>query len=99
VDRLCKLLRRAAMSAYVSIRPHTDRLCKQTEHLFCRKSTASAWSPSTPTPPRRHFAYSYCAARVQRQYLYFCTSKASKLSTCARAGVSICTFVLVKQAK
>ena len=34
-----------------------------------------------------------------RQYLYVCASEASKLRTCARVaqGVSICTFVLVKQ--
>jgi hypothetical protein len=46
--------------------------------------------------------------RLQRQYLYVCTSKSSKLSTCRQlhlhfyspcssAGVTMCTFVLVKQ--
>ncbi len=44
--------------------------------------------------------------RLKRQYLYLCTSKASKLSACMTAGgiISgdlplsfICTFVLVKQ--
>jgi hypothetical protein len=36
---------------------------------------------------------------LRRQYLYFCTSKASELSTWSSRflGVSICTFVLVKQ--
>jgi hypothetical protein len=42
---------------------------------------------------------------AQRQCLYFCTSKASKLSTCAAGAyrpvktpiVSVCTFVPVKQ--
>ena len=41
----------------------------------------------------------------ERQYLYFCTSKASKLSTSGEDGdnspgiecISICTFVPVKQ--
>ncbi len=47
------------------------------------------------------------AAAVSRQYLYFCTGKASKLRTLQRGWlrqvswicVSVCTFVLVKQAK
>jgi hypothetical protein len=52
----------------------------------------------------------HAPARLQRQNLYWCTSKASKLRTswvlvrrslhnghCCCSGVSICSFVLVKQ--
>jgi hypothetical protein len=36
--------------------------------------------------------------QLRRQYLYFCTSKASKMRMYREvAGVSTCTFVLVKQ--
>jgi hypothetical protein len=45
--------------------------------------------------PRRARAGS--EERLLRQYLYVCTSKASKLAARSVFCVSICTFVLVKQ--
>ena len=64
-------------------------------------------SETQPAPTRCAKApVLYKEATQQSQYLYFCTSKASKLSTCAKApgftmkqhsSVSIYNYVLVKQ--
>ncbi len=57
-------------------------------------------------PPCRNRGTAQTACTLQRQYLHFCTSKASTLVRVeiaerhklhARCSVSICTFVLVKQ--
>jgi hypothetical protein len=68
-------------SAYVSIRQHTHiHTCIR----FRRASSYSLISLSSPNPQISGAAEPTC------QYLYFCTSKASKLSTCgARESVFV----------
>ena len=78
-----------------SIRQHTSAYVSMLQHT-------TAYVSICPSPPTAF-------AGVQRQYLYFCTSKARKLSTNTAAAhpmlkkhlvtldsVSICTFVPVK---
>jgi hypothetical protein len=84
-------------SAYVSIRQVYVRI---------RQHTSAYVSIRTTICEVCECAGMQLVQRLERQYLYLCTSKASKLSACMTAGgiVSgdlplsfICTFVLVKQ--
>jgi hypothetical protein len=99
-------------SAYVSIRQHTSAYVSIRQHasayVSIRQNTLAFWLfcvqlQRDPT----HYSALTCQL-VRCPYLYFCTSKASKLSTCAiqlttrrlrvsSSGVRICTFVPVKQ--
>ncbi len=73
-------------SAYVSIRQHTSAYVGIRRHT---SSYAQAVSVRTSRPAGRTKGKSaqqrkQAGRRQQRQYLYFCTSKASKLSTWCR---------------
>jgi hypothetical protein len=82
-------------SAYVSIRQHTSAYVSIRQHC---SPPHTGCPPRTPRRCRLHAGffrfllfcgfYAPCEGS-RRQYVYFCTSKTS---------VSICTFVLVKQA-
>jgi hypothetical protein len=94
---------RQRTSAYVRIRPHTSA------YVSIRRHTSAYVSI------RQHTPYRYLVPVLrwrQRQYLYFCTSKASKLQRIIylyiyiythtvrvqkKRTVRICTVVLVKQ--
>jgi hypothetical protein len=86
---------RQHMSAYVSIRQHTSayasvchtlppdaRMLQLSAYVSIRQHTSAY---ATPVAAQRRAARRADAAvvQVQRQHLYFCTSKASKMSTCS----------------
>jgi hypothetical protein len=81
----CRYSIRQHTSAYVSIR-HTHTIVSvRDDYVFCEVLGEASCRYSI------YLLY----------YLYFCTSTASRLSTCrwppSAAGVSICTFVPVQQ--
>jgi hypothetical protein len=68
-------------SAYVSMRQHASA------YVSIRQHTSAYVSIRQHTSGRRRGCLRQTDKRqTQRQYLYFCTSKASKLSTCMRGG-------------
>jgi hypothetical protein len=84
-------------SAYVSILQHTPA------YISIRQHTSAYASIHQYTCCVSSLTISSAWQAHQRQYLYFCTSKASKFRFRSRhrgtriSAVSICTFVLVKQ--
>jgi hypothetical protein len=69
-------------SAYVSIRQHT---CRQPVEMKEARSARGRTAPPCPPP---HRCVSICTVvLVFSQYLYFCTSKARKLSTRRQRGI------------
>ena len=94
-------------SAYVSIRQHTSAYVSIRQHTSAYVSIRQRTSAYVSICHRVAAGLVQLLQRLLRQYLYCCTSKASKSSTFApsasrrklrsSSGVSICTFVPVKQ--
>jgi hypothetical protein len=85
-------------SAYVSIRQRTSYLHQHSKRLKTSRiqqhCSASCYSKTRPSDPKSR---QRCTLE-QRQYLYFCTSKASKLSIWHPRSPQRCSYFVQRRA-